>query len=410
MSYPGFKARFTSLFIIASMMTQLVSAAGLIFRRRRTALTQTIAVLATVFLAGTTLLSTAEATSSRLKDITKIEGVRDNQLIGYGIVVGLPGTGDRAQNSLFTEQSLRSMLERFGVALDDQRILQTRNAAAVMVTASLPGFSRAGDQIDVTVAAIGDARSLQGGTLLVTPLTGADGNVYAVAQGQLIIGGFQADGAAGSIQRGVPTQGRIPEGATVERELAFPINDMEQIRLVLQNPDFTTASRIASAIDARLSGRFARAVDLATVEVLVPEGYRGEVTSMLADIESIDVETDETARVVVDESSGTIVIGGNVRISPVAIAHGNITIRVTERPIPSQPSPFSRVGETVVVPRTDITVEEDLGSGFRIIEPNVTLQELVDGLNAMGVTPRDMISILQTVKSAGALQAELVVQ
>lgn len=390
-------------------MTHLVTEMDLLRRRRRTALTKMIAAMMLLLLASPSLVSTAQA-SSRLKDITKIEGVRDNQLIGYGIVVGLAGTGDRAQNSLFTEQSLRSMLERFGVALDDDRILQTRNAAAVMVTASLPGFSRSGDQIDINVAAIGDARSLQGGTLLVTPLTAADGNVYAVAQGQLIIGGFQAQGAAGAIQRGVPTQGRIPGGATVERELSFPINDLDRIRLVLQNPDFTTANRIARAIDARLSGRFARAIDLATVEVEVPSGYRGQVTTMLADIESIDVETDEIARVVVDESSGTIVIGGNVRVSPVAVAHGSITIRVNERPIPSQPSPFSRVGETVVVPRTDIAVEEDLGNGFKILEENVTLQELVDGLNAMGVSPRDMISILQTIKSAGALQAELVVQ
>lgn len=395
--------------MIGTMMTHLVTEMDLLRRRRRTALTKMIAAMMLLLLASPSLVSTAQA-SSRLKDITKIEGVRDNQLIGYGIVVGLAGTGDRAQNSLFTEQSLRSMLERFGVALDDDRILQTRNAAAVMVTASLPGFSRSGDQIDINVAAIGDARSLQGGTLLVTPLTAADGNVYAVAQGQLIIGGFQAQGAAGAIQRGVPTQGRIPGGATVERELSFPINDLDRIRLVLQNPDFTTANRIARAIDARLSGRFARAIDLATVEVEVPSGYRGQVTTMLADIESIDVETDEIARVVVDESSGTIVIGGNVRVSPVAVAHGSITIRVNERPIPSQPSPFSRVGETVVVPRTDIAVEEDLGNGFKILEENVTLQELVDGLNAMGVSPRDMISILQTIKSAGALQAELVVQ
>ncbi|NRA29803.1 MAG: flagellar basal body P-ring protein FlgI [Parvularculaceae bacterium] len=377
-------------------------------RRRRTALSQALLVLALLLCLTVSLASPAQG--SRLKDITKIEGVRENQLIGYGLVVGLPGSGDRTQNALFTEQSLRSMLERFGVALDTQRLLQTRNTAAVMVTASLPGFSRGGDRIDVTVSALGDARSLQGGTLLVTPLTAADGNVYAVAQGQLIIGGFQAQGAAGSISRGVPTQGRIPEGATVERELAFPINDLERVRLILKNPDFTTANRVANAIDARLSGRFAQAIDLATVEVSVPADYRGSVTTMLADIESIDVETDEVARVVVDEGSGTIVIGANVRISPVAVAHGNITIQISERPIPSQPSPFSRVGETVIVPRTDITVQEDLGTGFRTIDESVTLQELVDGLNAMGVSPRDMISILQTIKSAGAMQAELIVQ
>ncbi|MEM1380813.1 MAG: flagellar basal body P-ring protein FlgI [Pseudomonadota bacterium] len=390
------------------MMTFTERAAQRLSRRRRDLYTKAVVTLATFLSVGALL--TGPAAGSRLKDITKIEGVRENQLIGYGLVVGLPGTGDRTQNALFTEQSLRSMLERFGVALDPERILQTRNTAAVMVTASLPGFSRGGDRIDVNVSALGDARSLQGGTLLVTPLTAADGNVYAVAQGQLIISGFQAQGQAGSISRGVPTAGRIPEGATVERELAFPINDLERVRLILKNPDFTTANRIASAIDARLSGRFAQAIDLATVEVSVPADYTGSVTTMLADLESIDIETDEVARVVVDEGSGTIVIGNNVRISPVAVAHGNITIRVSERPLPSQPSPFSRVGETVVVPRTDINVEEELGNGFQVIEPNVTLQEVVDGLNAMGVSPRDMISILQTIKASGALQAELVVQ
>jgi flagellar P-ring protein precursor FlgI len=387
-------------------MSHWLPRAGYTPRRRRTALIGTLLALGSVLFP----VAADDAHASRLKDITKIEGVRENQLIGYGIVVGLPGTGDRTQNALFTEQSVRAMLERFGVALPTDRILQTRNVAAVMVTASLPGFSRGGDRIDVTVSALGDARSLQGGTLLVTPLTAADGNVYAVAQGQLIIGGFQAQGQAGSVSRGVPTQGRIPEGATVERELAFPINELDRVRLILKNPDFTTATRIAGAIDGRLSGRFARAVDLATVEVTVPAAYQGQVTNMLADLESIDVEADEVARVVVDESSGTIVIGNNVRISPVAITHGNITIRISERPQPSQPSPFSRVGETVVVPRTDILVEEELGNGFQVVEENVTLQELVDGLNAMGVTPRDMISILQTIKSSGALQAELVVQ
>ncbi|MEO1656245.1 MAG: flagellar basal body P-ring protein FlgI [Pseudomonadota bacterium] len=389
------------------MMYFVESAAAFRPRRRRTALTHMLAsfliALAIVTLPG----STAEA--SRLKDITKIEGVRDNQLIGYGLVVGLPGTGDRLQNNPFTERSLASMLERLGVAVSDQNLL-TRNTAAVIVTASLPGFSRGGDQIDVTVSALGDARSLQGGTLLVTPLTGADGNVYAVAQGPLIIGGFSAQGGAESIQRGVPTQGRIPEGATVERELAFPINDLDRVRLILKNPDFTTATRVAQAIDNRLSGRFAEAIDLATVEVSVPVDYRGSVTNMLSAIEGIDIDVDDVARVVVDEGSGTIVIGSNVRISPIAVAHGNITIRITERPIPSQPSPFARQGETVVVPRTEIDVEEEMGVGFRAIDEQVTLQELVDGLNALGVSPRDMISILQTIKTAGALQAELVVQ
>ncbi len=389
------------------MMYFVESATAHRLRRRRTALAHMLASFAIALAIVTLPGSTAEA--SRLKDITKIEGVRDNQLIGYGLVVGLAGTGDRLQNNPFTERSLSSMLERLGVAVSDQNLL-TRNTAAVIVTASLPGFSRGGDQIDVTVSALGDARSLQGGTLLVTPLTGADGNVYAVAQGPLIIGGFSAQGGAESIQRGVPTQGRIPEGATVERELAFPINDLDRVRLILKNPDFTTATRVAQAIDNRLSGRFAQAIDLATVEVSVPTDYRGSVTNMLSAIESIDIAVDDVARVVVDEGSGTIVIGSNVRISPIAVAHGNITIRITERPIPSQPSPFARQGETVVVPRTEIDVQEEMGVGFKALDEAVTLQELVDGLNALGVSPRDMISILQTIKTAGALQAELIVQ
>ena len=349
------------------------------------------------------------AANARLKDLTKIEGVRENQLIGYGLVVGLSGTGDRLQNIPFTQRSLISMLERLGVALTDELLL-TRNTAAVIVTASLPGFSRNGDKIDVTVSALGDARSLLGGTLLVTPLTGADGHVYAVAQGPLIISGFSAGGQAGSAQKGVPTAGRIPNGATVERELAFAINDLQQVRFVLKNPDFTTAERIALAIDEKIGGAYAKPVDLATVEVAVPDDYRGRVTGLLAAIEGLEITADEVARVVVDESSGTIVIGANVRVSQVAVTQGNITIQVRERPQVSQPEPFARQGQTEVVPRTDIVVDEGGAAEFRVIDAPVTLQELVNGLNTLGVPPRDVISILQSIKTAGALHAELIVQ
>lgn len=352
---------------------------------------------------------TANATS-RLKDLAKIEGVRDNQLIGYGLVVGLAGTGDRIQNAPFTERSLTSMLERLGVAISSDD-LRTRNAAAVIVTASLPGFSRNGDKIDVSVSALGDARSLRGGTLLVTPLTGADGHVYAVAQGPLVISGFQAGGQAASVTKGVPTAARVPNGATVERELGFPINDLTTVRYILKNPDFTTAQRIADAIDARVGGDFAQPIDLATVEVAVPADYRGRVTGFLANIEDVRVAADEVARVVVDENSGTIVIGANVRISQVAVTQGNITIQVRETPLVSQPTPFQRGDrEAVVVPRTEVDVDEGGSAEFAVIDAPVTLQDLVNALNTLGVPPRDVIAILQNIKTAGALHADLIVQ
>ncbi len=362
-----------------------------------------------IFFFASTISFPAHA-ASRLKDLAKIEGVRDNQLIGYGLVVGLSGTGDRIQNAPFTERSIVSMLERLGVAITPQN-LRTQNAAAVIVTASLPGFSRNGDKIDVSVSALGDARSLRGGTLLVTPLTGADGHVYAVAQGSLVISGFQAAGQAGSVTQGVPTSARIPNGATVERELGFPINDLERVRFILKNPDFTTAKRIADAIDARVGGDIADPVDLATVEVSVPADYRGQVTGFLASIEDVRVAADEVARVVVDENSGTIVIGANVRVSQVAVTQGNITIQVRETPLVSQPSPFQRGDrEAVVVPRTDINVDEGGSAEFRVIDAPVTLQDLVNALNTLGVPPRDVIAILQNIKTAGALHAELIVQ
>lgn len=348
--------------------------------------------------------------TSRLKDLAKIEGVRDNQLIGYGLVVGLAGTGDRIQNAPFTERSLTSMLERLGVAISSED-LRTRNAAAVIVTASLPGFSRNGDQIDVSVSALGDARSLRGGTLLVTPLTGADGHVYAVAQGPLVISGFQAGGQAASVTKGVPTSARIPNGATVERELGFPINDLNTVRYILKNPDFTTAQRIADAIDTRIGGNFAQPIDLATVEIAVPADYRGRVTGFLASIEDVRVAADEVARVVVDENSGTIVIGANVRISQVAVTQGNITIQVRETPLVSQPTPFQRGDrEAVVVPRTEVNVDEGGSAEFAVIDAPVTLQDLVNALNTLGVPPRDVIAILQNIKTAGALHADLIVQ
>ncbi len=361
-------------------------------------------------LAGLIVLASAGAAEamSRIKDLADFEGVRENQLVGYGLTVGLNGTGDRLNNSPFTRQSLIGMLERLGVntrGLD----LKTRNVAAVMVTATLPPFARQGNRIDVTVSALGDAKSLLGGTLLVTPLLGADGEVYAVAQGQLVVGGFAATGASGSsITKGVPTSARIPNGALIERESGFDINDLPDLDISLRNPDFTTASRIARAINARIGEPLARATDPGTVRVEIPDSRRNRVAELLTEIEQIQIEPDQPARVVIDERSGVIVIGENVRISTVAIAQGNLTIRITETPQVSQPGPFAPdSADTVVVPRTEIEVDESSDSRITVLNRGVGLHELVEGLNALGVGPRDTITILQAIKAAGALQAEI---
>ena len=345
---------------------------------------------------------------SRIKDLASFEGVRENQLVGYGLTVGLNGTGDRLNNSPFTRQSLIGMLERLGVntrGLD----LNTRNVAAVMVTATLPPFGRQGNHIDVTVSALGDAKSLLGGTLLVPPLMGADGEVYAVAQGQLVVGGFTAAGASGSsITKGVPTSARIPNGALIERESEFDINDLPSVDIALRNPDFTTASRIARAINARIGEPLARATDPGTVRVEIPDSRRNQVAELLTEIEQLQIEPDQPARVVIDERSGVIVIVENVRISTVAIAQGNLTIRITETPQVSQPGPFAPdSADTVVVPRTEIDVDESSDSRITVLNRGVGLHELVEGLNALGVGPRDTITILQAIKAAGALQAEI---
>jgi flagellar P-ring protein FlgI len=344
--------------------------------------------------------------SSRIKDIVDVEGVRENVLIGYGLVVGLNATGDKTDDINFTKESLIAMLERMGVNTRDGKI-DTKDLAAVMVTATLPPFARQGSRIDVTVSAMGKASSLQGGTLLVTPLVGADGEVYAVSQGQVAIGGFSASGQGASVVKGVPTSGRIANGAIVEREVPFSLNSLRDVKLALKNPDFTTARRISQAINAYLGTSIARPLDPSTVQVGIPANYSGSVVDLITDVEQLRVEPDQMARVVIDEKSGIIVIGANVRISEVAIAQGNLTIRVTETPQVSQPSPFSSTGTTTTVPRTDIQVNEDKDKRLAIVNDGVSLQELVDGLNALGVGPRDMISILQAIKASGALNAEL---
>ncbi|MBM3526941.1 MAG: flagellar basal body P-ring protein FlgI [Alphaproteobacteria bacterium] len=345
------------------------------------------------------------SSTSRIKDLASVEGVRQNQLIGYGLVVGLNGTGDTLNNIPFTRQSLQAMLERLGVNVRGQT-LRTGNVAAVMVTGNLPAFATQGTRIDITVSALGDSKSLQGGTLLVTPLLGADGNVYAVAQGSLAISGFQADGEAAKIVRGVPTVGRIVNGAIIEREIDFALNRLNQVRLALRNADFTTAKRVAAAINDFIGTNTAEPLDSSTVQVNVPKQFTGNVVSLLTEIEQLQIEPDLTARIVIDERSGIIVMGRDVRVSTVAVAQGNLTVTITETPQVSQPNAFSRGGTTVTVPRTRVGVQED-GKKFGIVREGVSLQQLVDGLNALGIGPRDLISILQAIKASGAIQADI---
>ncbi|MFZ1415969.1 MAG: flagellar basal body P-ring protein FlgI [Defluviicoccus sp.] len=361
---------------------------------------------AVVFLLAALIISAPAGASSRIKDLVDFQGVRDNQLVGYGLVVGLNNTGDTLKDGSFTKQSLQSMLNRLGVK-PTEKGLTSKNVAAVMVTASLPPFARQGTRVDVAVSALGDADSLQGGTLLVTPLLGADGEVYAVAQGQVAVGGFAAKGTATTVTKGVPTSGRIANGGIVEREVGFEFADMNEVKLALRSPDLTTARRIAQAINTHLGKPAARPSDPGTISLLVPDSYRGNAVNLLTDIEQLRVDPDLVARIVIDESSGIIVMGENVRVSTVAIAQGNLTIRITETPQVSQPQPFNNSGSTVVVPRTGVDVDEQKDRQLGLLATGVTLQELINGLNALGVGPRDLIAILQAIKAAGALHAEI---
>lgn len=361
-------------------------------------------------LAASLAVSCAEAAAaSRIKDLADVEGVRENLLIGYGLVVGLDGSGDRIRNTPFTRESLVSMLERMGVNIRSE-LLDTENIAAVMVTANLPAFSTQGTRIDVSVSALGDAESLRGGVLLVTPLHGADGEVYAIAQGSVAVSGFSARGEAASLTRGVPTSGRIANGGVVEREVAYRLGDQETTRLALRNPDFTTARRIADAVNAALGGG-ASVIDPGTVRIDRPAGYAGDMVALIGDIERLGVDPDHVAKVVIDEASGVIVMGDDVRVSTVAIAQGSLTISVSETPQASQPSPFAERGDTVVLPRTSVGADDGAGNrtadDLKIVREGVRLAELVNGLNALGVSPRDMIAILQAIKASGALQADI---
>ncbi|KFC69120.1 Basal body P-ring protein [Devosia sp. LC5] len=346
----------------------------------------------------------AFAAAARIKDIVDMEGVRENQLVGYGLVVGLNGTGDRLNNSPFTKQSLQSMLERLGVNTAGENV-RTANVAAVMVTANLPPFGTQGSRIDVSVAALGDSDSLQGGTLLVTPLLGADGEVYAIAQGPVNINGFKAQGDAATIISGVPTTGRISSGAVIEREIDFQLGSQTSLRLALRNPDLTTARRIALSINDFIGVPTATPEDPATVRVTLPRGFNGNIVDLLTDIEQLMVETDQPAKIVIDENSGIIVMGKDVRVSSVAVAQSNLTVTIAENPTIVQPAPFSN-GVTAVEPSTDLEVFAS-DKALAVVNESVTLQELVDGLNALGIAPRDLIAILQAIKATGALQAEI---
>jgi flagellar P-ring protein precursor FlgI len=362
-----------------------------------------LCVLAWLAMAAVFAAAAPAYASSRIKDIVQFEGVRENQLVGYGLVVGLAGTGDSLRNAPMTKQSLEAMLERLGVNTRDAT-MDTKNVAAVMVTASLPAFAAAGSRIDVNVSAMGDAKSLLGGTLLVTPLLGATGEAYALAQGTVQTGAVSASGASGSsITRGVPTAGRISNGASVEREVGFSLNDMSVLRLTLRNPDFTTAQRIAQVINTAHPGG-ATAENPTIVSIRPPQGM--SMQNFVTEVEEMEVTPDEPAKVVIDEVSGVIVMGENVRLSTVAIAQGNLTISVEESPQVSQPNPFSQ-GQTAVTPASKVKVDEEKGKKLLMLKDGASLASLVSGLNALGVTPRDMISILQAIKAAGALQADI---
>lgn len=349
-------------------------------------------------------LSAIQAAPARIKDIVDMEGIRENQLVGYGLVVGLNGTGDSLNNSPFTKQSLQSMLERLGVNTQGENV-RTANVAAVMVTANLPPFATQGSRMDVTVSALGDSKSLQGGTLLVTPLLGADGEVYAIAQGSVSINGFSAQGDAASVVSGVPTTGRISSGALIEREIEFHLGSQSTLRLALRNPDLTTARRIALAVNDFIGAPTAVPEDPATVRLTLPRGFNGNIVDLLTDIEQLIVQTDQTAKIVIDENSGIIVMGKDVRVSAVAVAQSNLTVTIAENPEVVQPNPLS-AGQTAVEDNTTLNVNQS-DTALQVVPETVTLQQLVDGLNALGISPRDLIAILQAIKVTGALQAEI---
>ena len=365
-----------------------------------------ISLIVCVFVWCFTSVSNAHA-QVKIKDIVDIEGVRGNDLVGYGLVIGLDGSGDTIRKSPYTEEALSNLLERLGVNIQGSDF-RPNNVAAVIVTASLPPFARKGSRIDVNVSSIGDAKNLSGGTLIMTPLNAADGNVYAVAQGSVLISGFKAEGEAASITEGVPSSGAIPNGARVEQEIKFDFNAMRSVRLALRAPDFTTALRIENIINKTIGAPIAVMLDAGTVELDFVNS-KLSTARQLAAIENYQLHPAQKARVVIDQRSGTIVLGTNVKISSVAIAKGNLSITIAEAPVVTQPNPFAQ-GRSIVLPRTSLQISDGKPGNIAMIESNITLPDLVAGLNALGVTPREMIDILKTMKTAGALHAELILQ
>lgn len=342
---------------------------------------------------------------SRIKDIADFEGIRDNQLVGYGLVVGLNGTGDNIKSVDFTKESLISMLDKIGINARGGQI-KAKNIAAVMVTANLPPFAKQGSRIDVMVSALGDAKNLQGGTLIATTLAGANGEIYAVAQGPIAVSAASAKSTGASVVKGVPTSGRIPGGAIIENEIPFELESLKSVNIALRNPDFTTARRISDAINAMMGTTAAKATDPGTVVLNIPHNYNGKIVDLMTKVEQLQVQPDQLARVVIDESSGIVVIGKDVKINRLAIAQGNLTIRITDVPFVSQPMPFSN-GETITGATSVIDINEGVDAKLTVVDTGINLQELVDGLNSLGVTPRDLISILQAIKASGSLQAEI---
>ncbi|WP_156845188.1 flagellar basal body P-ring protein FlgI [Paracoccus zeaxanthinifaciens] len=355
-----------------------------------------------------TLAGSVAAVPVRIKDLADFDGVRGNDLVGYGLVVGLDGTGDGFRNAPFTEEMLAGLLERLGVNVTDDA-LRSKNVAAVIVTATLPPFARSGSRIDVNVSAIGDAGSLLGGTLVMTPLKAADGNIYAVAQGSIIAGGAAAAGDAARVVEGVPTTGKIPVGGRVEREVEFDFAGIDNIRIALRNADFTTATRVEDAINRDFNRQLAITQDSGTIVVNFRNLGDVNPARVLGRIENLTIEPEDRAKVVIDHKSGTIVVGERVRISRVAVSQGNLTLRVAEAPVVSQPNPFAQ-GETVTVPRTAVDLQQEPGLGFVEVAGETNLSDLVAGLNALGVRPRDMIDILKSIHAAGALHADLIVE
>jgi flagellar P-ring protein precursor FlgI len=363
-------------------------------------------LLATALLASAALWWPGPVQAMRLKEVASVQGVRTNQLVGYGLVVGLDGTGDQTTSTPFTTQSLTALLQQMGVTVPAGTNMQLKNVAAVMVTAQLPPFAQPGQLLDVTVSSMGNAKSLRGGTLIATPLKGADGQIYALAQGNLIVGGAGASAAGSKVQINHLSAGRVPEGATVERAVATPLNQGEYLQLDLNSNDYNTAREVARAVNARMGNGVAQAMDGRVVRVRMPEGVDARVAFM-ADIENLPLElAAPAAKIVINARTGSVVVNQNVTLNPCAVAHGSLSVTINSTPVVSQPSPFSSGGTTVSKEKADITIKQEPGSLIQL-PAGTKLADVVKALNSLGATPQDLLAILQAMKTAGALNAEI---